>query len=412
MRKHKLLRVAGTVLLTGGTALAAFSGAAAASAAASQAFSYQFTATDSTTAYSPGLISDTPFTSNAEASQSLGANGVTLTITPQATPAKGCCDSGVLVKLGDLNSLFDSSGNLKPILIAGSGTIYANWIFDSNGNSKPLNYSAAGVLTDAGGDNYAYSDSSLDLTSAGTPGAKVADVADFLTVLPQGNSYAPGVTTMEKVHAAFLNGTVTGAANADPTVWLNVLVYGQKNTSATITSVNGQDLVSSATPTPTPTPSTSTPAPSPNTGSIGDAVNRFGNGLDVFRQHYAAGAIIAGWPATQPDPATHFMLNAGTHSGAVQFEAVNGSGALTGLCVSDPGGGWSSDPLRDGLILAPCNSGPWQQFIAQGNGTLTNVATGLIISPDGTGAQLRGTTAPTGWGGSVYSWKLVTQLPA
>jgi hypothetical protein len=142
----------------------------------------------------------------------------------------------------------------------------------------------------------------------------------------------------------------------------------------------------------------------------GDEVNRFGNGFDSYRQHQYAGAIIAGWTATQGDPATHFLLNNGTHAGAVQLEyAPNGSGS--GLCVSDPGGGWSSDPLRDGLILTSCNTGPWQQFIPQSNGSLKNVATGLYVNPNGTGAQLRGGASPTPWGGSFYRWTNFSSLP-
>jgi hypothetical protein len=145
-------------------------------------------------------------------------------------------------------------------------------------------------------------------------------------------------------------------------------------------------------------------------GSYGDEVNRFGNGFDVFRQQQYPGAIIAGWTATQGDPATHFILNNGTHHGAFQFEyAPRGSGS--GLCVSDPGGGWSSDRLRDGLILTPCNTGPWQQFIRQSNGTLKNVATGLYVNPNGAGVQLRGGTSPTPWGGSSYTWRDHTRLP-
>ena len=143
-------------------------------------------------------------------------------------------------------------------------------------------------------------------------------------------------------------------------------------------------------------------------GSYGDEVNRFGNGFDVFRQHQNPGAIIAGWTPTPGDRATHFIRGTGTHQGAFRFEyAPQGSGS--GLCVSDPGGGWSSDPLRDGLVLARCNTGPWQQFIPQSNGTLKNVATGLYVNPAGTGKQLRGGTSPTSWGGSTYTWKVPIQ---
>ena len=147
-----------------------------------------------------------------------------------------------------------------------------------------------------------------------------------------------------------------------------------------------------------------------STSSYGDEVNRFGNGFDSFRQHQYPGAIIAGWTATQGDPGTRFIRHNGTHSGAYQYEyAPKGSG--TGLCVSDPGGGWASDPLRDGLVLAWCNTGPWQQFIPQSGGSLKNVATGLYVNPDGTGAQLRGGASPTSWGGSSYTWKDHSSLP-
>ena len=57
----------------------------------------------------------------------------------------------------------------------------------------------------------------------------------------------------------------------------------------------------------------------------------------------------------------------------------------------------------------PCNGRG--QVWDQPNGTLKNVATGLIISPNGTGAQLRGTTARTSWGGSVYTWTNYAHLP-
>ena len=145
--------------------------------------------------------------------------------------------------------------------------------------------------------------------------------------------------------------------------------------------------------------------------NYGNEVNRFGNGFDSYRQHQYAGAIIAGWTATQGDPATHFLLTNGTHQGAFRLEyAPNGTGS--GLCVSDPGGGWSSDPLRDGLILTSCNTGPWQQFIPQSNGSLKNVATGLYVNPNGTGAQLRGGASPTPWGGSFYRWTDFSSLPA
>ena len=145
-------------------------------------------------------------------------------------------------------------------------------------------------------------------------------------------------------------------------------------------------------------------------GNYGDEVNPFGNGFDVYQQHQYAGALITGWTATQADRATHFLRLNGTHPGAVKFEYAP-SGVATGLCVSDPGGGWASDPQPDGLILTACNNGPFQQFIPQSDGTLKNLATGLVVNPNGIGVQLRGGSAPTPWGGSVYTWTDYAHLP-
>jgi len=145
-------------------------------------------------------------------------------------------------------------------------------------------------------------------------------------------------------------------------------------------------------------------------GNYGDEVNPFGNGFDVYQQHQAVNAIIAGWTATKADPATHFIRLSGTHSGAYQYEyAPHGSG--TGLCVSEPGYDAAGTGLTTGLVLRGCNTGPWQQFVPQSNGSLANLATGLVVSPNGTGAQLRGTTAPTPWGGSRYTWTDYAHLP-
>ena len=145
-------------------------------------------------------------------------------------------------------------------------------------------------------------------------------------------------------------------------------------------------------------------------GNFGDMVNPFGNGFDVFQQHQAVNAIIAGWTATKADPATHFIRLTGTVTGAFVFEyAPRGTG--TGLCVSDPGFDAAGTGLANGLVLRGCNTGPWQQFVPQSNGTLKNVATGLFVNPNGTGAQLRGATAPVTWGGSHYTWTDFAHLP-
>jgi peptidoglycan-N-acetylglucosamine deacetylase len=145
-------------------------------------------------------------------------------------------------------------------------------------------------------------------------------------------------------------------------------------------------------------------------GSLGDEVNPSGNGFDVFGRRQAVNAIIVGWTATKADPATHFIRLPGTVPGAYRFQYAP-NGVATGLSVADPGYDAAGTGLKDGLVLRPSSTGLWQQFIPQPNGTLKNVATGLYVNPNGTGAQLRGGAAPSPWGGSAYTWKDYAHLP-
>jgi hypothetical protein len=145
-------------------------------------------------------------------------------------------------------------------------------------------------------------------------------------------------------------------------------------------------------------------------GSYGDEVNPFGNGFDVYRQRAAINTMIVGWTATKADPATHFIREQGTLRGAVRFEYAP-HGVATGLCVSDPGFDAAGTGLKHGLVLRSANTGAWQQWYPQANGTLRNAATGLVVSPNGTGAQLRGTASASTWGGSVYTWTDYAHLP-
>jgi peptidoglycan/xylan/chitin deacetylase (PgdA/CDA1 family) len=145
-------------------------------------------------------------------------------------------------------------------------------------------------------------------------------------------------------------------------------------------------------------------------GNLGDEVNPSGNGFDVFHRQQAVNAVIVGWTATKADPATHFIRLPGTVPGAYRFEYAP-NGVATGLSVADPGYDAAGTGLKDGLVLRASNTGLWQQFIPQPNGTLKNAATGLYVNPNGTAAQLRGGTAPSPWGGSVYTWTDYAHLP-
>jgi hypothetical protein len=129
----------------------------------------------------------------------------------------------------------------------------------------------------------------------------------------------------------------------------------------------------------------------------------------VLGRRQAVNTAIVGWAATTADPATHFLRHPG-RPGCVRFDYAP-NGVATGLSVADPGYDAAGTGLKHGLVLRPSNSGLWQQFIPQPNGTLKNAATGLYVNPNGTGAQLRGSTAPSPWGGSSYTWTDYAHLP-
>lgn len=155
-------------------------------------------------------------------------------------------------------------------------------------------------------------------------------------------------------------------------------------------------------------------------GDLGDFVNAYGNGLDVFRQHYAAGAIVAGWTATQSDPATLWIrhdtgLTIGGNT-VYTVEATRSGGHATGLCLSNPMGGWSDPAGPTGLLIVHCAGNPqankFQQFYLDG-GThhLISVINGQAVSPHGTGAQLTASGVAPWPGGSDYRWMDKASLP-
>ena len=284
--------------------------------------------------------------------------------------------------------------------VASAGTEVVADAPDSNGNIQALEFTA--VITAATTSNAA----TIQIAPSTTPNlVTVTNLADtnnsngtvtFSAVSNDANAFAFAETNLP-----------AGLTSGNPLTFSGGTAAPNTYTGVVVTATDSDGAVLKGTFSLTVSATTVTTG----TGAEGDYVNKFGNGFDSYRQHQYAGAVIAGWPATQGDPATHFLDNPGSHSGAIQLEyAPNGTG--TGLCVSDPGGGWASDPLPDGLILTNCNTGPWQQFIRQSDGTLRNLATGLIVSPNGKGAQLRGTSSAVSWGGSSYTWTPVGNLPA
>ncbi|MGH3201730.1 MAG: DNA-methyltransferase [Streptosporangiaceae bacterium] len=138
---------------------------------------------------------------------------------------------------------------------------------------------------------------------------------------------------------------------------------------------------------------------SPSASSYGNEVNEFGNGLDVYRQRDSVNTPIAGWAATQDDPATHFLFEAEGSDFRIEY-APDGTG--TGLCVSNPG--------DDELVLRGCNANAWQRFYKSGS-LLVSAVNGTIVDPHGKGGQLSTGAAAVSWGGSDYAFEAVSSLP-
>jgi len=148
-------------------------------------------------------------------------------------------------------------------------------------------------------------------------------------------------------------------------------------------------------------------------GNFGNYVNPYGNGFDIFRQHYAVNALVAGWTATKGDPATHFVRIVNVHGG-YSIEAVNAKNIATGLCVSDPVGSEPPGFAAGQLTLRGCNGSVFQGFSQPGgNGTAldSDIAGAGHVEPNGTGAPLTVRTAFDPWGGFRYTWTDFAHLP-
>ena len=347
----------------------------------------------------------------------------------QPTTATGAVVNGVASGTGKGSTLTftapsgEAFASVKYIAGTGNDATEA-----TNATNTQIVVTSGGTGTGSGTLTFTIKSTTSTVTCTADETVKVSETSGTLS------QSSASSTTPETVTAHFFNNNATGAIDfsADVTPAGCTVTFSESNLPAGLTSGNPlvpgtaaprtdgnfYDGVKYTATDPLGTTFTGgtfdmhvfARVVSPPPGNFGDEVNVFGNGFDVFQQHQAVNAIIAGWTATQADPATHFIRHAGTVSGAFQFEyAPHGSG--TGLCVSDPGFDAAGTGLRDGLVLRGCNTGPWQQFIPQSNGTLRNVATGMFVNPNGTGAQLRGGTAPVSWGGSVYTWTDFAHLP-
>jgi len=195
--------------------------------------SYQFASNYTDGSSTPFMVSNSPF-SYQDASQSLGANGVTVSAT-----ASNYASSGVIVDLGKLSTLFDSSGNFVPPKVSGTGTdfpqVLYNLYFDTSGNGQYFGW-------DGSHDPYSYTsmngDSAASMGQVNTGG----DQADFTTFASQQGvndlgGALTGQKSMEAVQQAFANNT-GGTTDPEVWAWIGVQTTPNPNQTANITSVN------------------------------------------------------------------------------------------------------------------------------------------------------------------------------
>jgi hypothetical protein len=198
---------------------------------------YQFASNYTDGSSTPWLLSNSPF-SYPDASQSLGTNGVTLSAT-----GPNYASSGVIVPLGHLSSLFDSNGNYVPPTVVGNGPNFPkvayNLFFDTNGNGTYFGWGSHDPYSYTGDMN---GDNAAAMGQVNTTG----DSADFSNFSGQastpGGPALAGTMPMEAVQQAFTSRTDGGPT--DPEVWAWIGVQTTPDQTATITSVNGTNLVS------------------------------------------------------------------------------------------------------------------------------------------------------------------------
>jgi hypothetical protein len=206
-------------------------------------------------------VSDSPL-SYAQASQSLGPNGVGLSVTPSSTaPYTGYADSGVIVPLGTIDSsgLLASDGSLNLPDWAGTSNVKVNIYFDTNGDGQPFAFNSDGVYSGTGGDSYAIT----------------------------GNQPVPASTVTQDENTAQGTGTKIW-------VWFGLAssTAGQTSTGY-VTSVNGNNLVSTyAAPV---------------------------SGLKVTPGYTS---LTATWKASSPAPAGGYQVTVTSHQTAITQPTV------------------------------------------------------------------------------------------
>ena len=228
---------AAAATLTGVVWAAAAPASAAPVYAKNPAYPYQFASNYMQSGTDTWMLSNSPF-SYSDTSQSLGAGGVTLSAT-----GPSYASSGVIVDLGHLNDLFDSSGNYVPPQVTGTGPnfpkVLYNLFFDTNGDGHYFGW-------DGSHDPYSYTGMNGDNAAAMGQVNSNGDAADFSNWSGQGSTpggpVLGGTMTMEDVQKAFA--ARTDGLTTNPEVWAWIGVQTTPDQTATITSVNNNPLVS------------------------------------------------------------------------------------------------------------------------------------------------------------------------
>jgi hypothetical protein len=241
------------------------------------------------------IVNDSP-ESHTDSSQSLGSDGVDLSIEPGTS---GYADSGVIIRLGTLSSLFNSSGTYVGPTIAGSSNLGVNFYFGTNGSTTSFGtLNGSDVLTSAAGDNYA---------SIGVGGTS-ADFTTFASYTGTDTSFTAlsGSVSMPDVLADYKSEFGNESVKtADPEVWAWIGISGDAADTGHVTSVNGADLVNSPTYTAT--------------GGASGKVQNSGSGkyLNVSANTYAPGVGLIQWDATGAAHETFQYVTVKNSSGTV-----------------------------------------------------------------------------------------------
>jgi hypothetical protein len=224
----KLIPLCAVAASLTGVVLAA--GPASAAPVYAKGGNYQFASNYTQNGADSWLLSNSPF-SYTDASQSVGAGGVTLSAT-----GPNYASSGVIVDLGKLSTLFDPSGNFVPLQATGTGVnfpkVLYNLYFDTNGDGNYFGW-------DGSHDPYSFTgmngDSAASMGTVNNADPSSNDTADFTTFANSPgandlNGTLTGQMSMEKVKAAF--------GSTDPEVWAWIGVQTAPDQNATIASVN------------------------------------------------------------------------------------------------------------------------------------------------------------------------------